>query len=171
RRSSDLDPHGAPGSRLYRVGDLARYRVDGELEYLGRIDHQVKVRGFRIELGEIEAVLAAHPAVEKAVVATHDYGKHGAEDVRLVAWVVPAAGQAAEPEALRAWVGERLPEYMVPAAVVALAEMPLTPNGKVDRFALPVPEAREGTAAEAPRSPIEELVGGLWAETLGLSQI
>ncbi len=165
------DPHGAPGARLYRVGDLARYRTDGEIEYLGRIDHQVKVRGFRIELGEIEAVLAAHPTVEKAVVATHDYGKQGAEDVRLLAWVVPAAGRAVEPESLLAWVGERLPEYMVPAAVVPLAEMPLTPNGKVDRFALPIPEAREGTAAETPRSPVEELVAGLWAETLGLSRI
>ncbi|HEY3568284.1 MAG TPA: amino acid adenylation domain-containing protein [Thermoanaerobaculia bacterium] len=165
------DPQGEPGARLYRVGDLARYRTDGEIEYLGRIDHQVKVRGFRIELGEIEAVLAAHPTVEKAVVATHDYGTSGAEDVRLLAWVVPAPGRAVETESLLAWVGERLPEYMVPAAVVVLDEMPLTPNGKVDRFALPTPEAREGTAAEAPRSPIEELVAGLWAETLGLSRI
>ncbi len=165
------DPHGAPGARLYRVGDLARYRADGEIEYLGRIDHQVKVRGFRIELGEIEAVLASHPTVEKAVVATHDYGKNGAEDVRLVAWVVPAAGKAVEPESLLDWVGERLPEHMVPAAVVPLPELPLTPNGKVDRFALPIPEAREGTSAEAPRSPLEELVAGLWAETLGVARI
>ncbi len=98
------DPHGEPGARLYRVGDLARWRVDGELEYLGRIDHQVKVRGFRIELGEIEAVLAAHPAIERAVVATHDYGKSsGSEDVRLISWVVPTA--AVEAAELLAWVG------------------------------------------------------------------
>jgi amino acid adenylation domain-containing protein len=165
------DPHGAPGSRLYRVGDLARYRTDGEIEYLGRIDHQVKVRGFRIELGEIEAVLASHPTVEKAVVATHDYGKQGTEDVRLLAWVTPAAGKTIEPESLLVWVGDRLPEYMVPAAAVPLDALPLTPNGKVDRFALPIPEAREGTATEAPRSPLEELVAGLWAETLGLSRV
>jgi amino acid adenylation domain-containing protein len=160
------DPHGEPGARLYRVGDLARWRVDGELEYLGRIDHQVKVRGFRIELGEIEAVLAAHPAIERAVVATHDYGKSsGSEDVRLVAWVVPTA--AVEAAELLAWVGERLPEYMVPAAVVPLAALPLTPNGKVDRFALPIPAAPEGASAEAPRTPLEELVAGLWTEVLG----
>ncbi|MEO6193015.1 MAG: amino acid adenylation domain-containing protein [Thermoanaerobaculia bacterium] len=165
------DPHGAPGARLYRVGDLARYRVDGELEYLGRIDHQVKVRGFRIELGEIEAVLASYPAVERAVVATHDYGKNGAEDVRLVAWVVPGAGGQVEPEALLGWVGERLPEYMVPSAAVVLADLPLTPNGKVDRIALPIPAAPEGTAAEPPRSPLEQLVAGLWAEVLGGGRI
>jgi amino acid adenylation domain-containing protein len=165
------DPHGEPGARLYRVGDLARWRTDGEMEYLGRIDHQVKVRGFRIELGEIEAVLTSDPAIERAVVATHDYGKNGAEDVRLLAWVVPAAGKAVEPEALLAWVGEKLPEYMVPAAAVVLAALPLTPNGKVDRFALPIPETPEGTAAEAPRSPLEELVAGLWAETLGTGSI
>src|SRR5436309_12504361 len=161
------DPLGEPGARLYRVGDLARTRTDGEIEYLGRIDHQVKVRGFRIELGEIEAVLCAHPAVGKAVVFTHSFA---AEDVRLVAWVVPAAGQV-DAAALLAWVGERLPEYMVPSAVVELAALPMTPNGKVDRRALPAPAAREGSPAEAPRTPLEELVAGLWAEVLGGGQV
>jgi hypothetical protein len=158
------DPHGEPGARLYRVGDLARTRADGELEYLGRIDNQVKVRGFRIELGEIEAALTALAAVEKAVVATHAFGP---EDVRLVAWVVPAAGERLDVPALLAWVGERLPEYMVPSAVVELAELPMLPNGKVDRRALPAPSAREAVAAEAPRTPLQELVAGLWAEVLG----
>ncbi|HEX4497783.1 MAG TPA: non-ribosomal peptide synthase/polyketide synthase, partial [Thermoanaerobaculia bacterium] len=169
------DPHGEPGARLYRVGDLARYRVDGEFEYLGRIDHQVKVRGFRIELGEIEAVLVAHPAVERAVVATHDYGQgngekdRGAEDVRLIAWVVPVG--AVETASLLAWVGERLPEYMVPSAVVELAALPLTPNGKVDRFALPIPAAAKGVSTEVPRSPLEELMAALWTEILGGGRI
>jgi amino acid adenylation domain-containing protein len=162
---------GEPGGRLYRVGDLARYRPDGELEFLGRLDHQVKLRGFRIELGEVEAVLDAHPAVERAVVATHAYAP---EDVRLVAWVSPKPGMAPESldgEALRAWVGARCPEFMVPAAVVALAALPLTPNGKIDRKALPPPAAPAPAGADPaglPRSPLEELLAGLWAEVLGL---
>jgi amino acid adenylation domain-containing protein len=169
------DPFAAePGGRIYRTGDLARRRRDGEIDFLGRIDHQVKLRGFRIELGEVEATLAAHPAVERVVVATHSYG---AEDVRLVAWVVlasPAEGQAIEAEALRAWVGERLPEFMVPSAVVTLAALPLTPNGKVDRRALPPPAITSGPRAaesEPPRSPLEELVAGLWAELLGCERV
>jgi amino acid adenylation domain-containing protein len=169
------DPFAAePGGRIYRTGDLARRRRDGEIDFLGRIDHQVKLRGFRIELGEVEATLAAHPAVERAVVATHSYG---AEDVRLVAWVVlasPAGGQGIEAEGLRAWMGERLPEFMVPSAVVTLAALPLTPNGKVDRRALPPPAASAGpraAEAEPPRSPLEELVAGLWAELLGCERV
>ncbi|HEY9419892.1 MAG TPA: amino acid adenylation domain-containing protein, partial [Thermoanaerobaculia bacterium] len=165
------DPYGEPGARLYRVGDLARWRVDGEMEYLGRIDHQVKVRGFRIELGEIEAILASHPAIERAVVATHAYGP---EDLRLVAWVVPRDGEPVETietEALLAWVEERLPEYMVPSAVAVLAALPLTPNGKVDRFSLPLPAAPCLPVAEPPRSPLEEMVAGLWAEVLGCDRV
>ena len=172
------DPFAAePGGRIYRTGDLARRRRDGELDFLGRIDHQVKLRGFRIELGEVEATLAAHPAVERAVVDIHAYG---AEDSRLVAWVVLAStagsqgGQAIEAEALQAWVGERLPEFMVPSAVVTLAAVPLTPNGKVDRRALPPPAASAGpraAEAEPPRSPLEELVAGLWAELLGCERV
>ena len=165
------DPFAAePGGRLYRTGDLARYRKDGEIDFLGRIDHQVKLRGFRIELGEVEAALASHPAVERAVVATHAFGP---EDVRLAAWVMPAPGQAVEAEALRVWVGERLPEFMVPSAVVVLPALPLTPNGKVDRRALPPPVAsgKLRTADSEPRSPLEELVAGLWAELLGVERV
>ncbi|HEV2852268.1 MAG TPA: amino acid adenylation domain-containing protein [Thermoanaerobaculia bacterium] len=169
------DPHGEPGARLYRVGDLARWRTDGEMEYLGRIDHQVKLRGFRIELGEIEAVLASHPAVQRAVVATHAYGP---EDLRLVAWVVPEVSEVSEtmatiePEALLAWAGERLPEYMVPSAAVVLDALPLTPNGKVDRLSLPLPDVSSSLApAEPPRTALEELVAGLWSEVLGCGAI
>jgi len=168
------DPYGEPGARLYRVGDLARWRTDGEMEYLGRIDHQVKLRGFRIELGEIEAVLASHPAVDRAVVATHSYGL---EDLRLVAWVVPAAGgrpESLETADLTAWVAERLPEYMVPSALLVLDALPLTPNGKVDRFALPIPAAAPSlppSAAELPRTALEELVAGLWSEVLACGRV
>jgi amino acid adenylation domain-containing protein len=159
-----------PGGRLYRTGDLARQRPDGEIEFLGRIDHQVKLRGYRIELGEIEAALGAHPAVDRAVVATHAW-RPG--DLRLVAWVVPADKELEiEPEALLAWLGERLPDYMVPTAVVVLPALPVTPNGKVDRRALSLPAAPEGTAAaEPPRSPLEALVAGLWAESLGREKV
>jgi amino acid adenylation domain-containing protein len=159
-----------PGGRLYRTGDLARQRPDGEIEFLGRIDHQVKLRGYRIELGEIEAALGAHPAVDRAVVATHAW-RPG--DLRLAAWVVPAEGEPEiEPGALLAWLGERLPDYMVPSAVVVLEALPVTPNGKVDRRALPLPAAPEGTAAaEPPRSPLEALVAGLWAESLGRGKV
>jgi amino acid adenylation domain-containing protein len=162
------DPFAAePGGRIYRTGDLARLRRDGEVDFLGRLDRQVKLRGFRIELGEVEAALAAHPAVERAVVDTYSYGPG---DVRLAAWVVPAPGHAVEAAILRAWLGERLPEFMVPSAVAALAALPLTPNGKVDRRALPPPAAAGAplaAALAAPRSPLEELVAGLWAELLG----
>jgi amino acid adenylation domain-containing protein len=165
------DPFAAePGGRIYRTGDLARLRRDGEIDYLGRIDQQVKLRGFRIELGEVEATLAAHPTVERAVVDTHAFAPG---DVRLAAWVVPAPGHAIETEALRAWLGERLPEFMVPSAVAVLTALPLAPNGKVDRRALPPPAAaRRPLAAdpEPPRSPLEELVAGLWAELLGGGQ-
>jgi amino acid adenylation domain-containing protein len=168
------DPNAAePGGRIYRTGDLARRRPDGEIDFLGRIDHQVKLRGFRIELGEVEAALLAHPAVERAVAGTHAFAPG---DVRLAAWVVPAPGHAIETEALRAWLGERLPEFMVPSAVAVLTALPLAPNGKVDRRALPPPAvARRPPAALAadiapPRSPLEELVAGLWAEVLGGGQ-
>ncbi len=165
---------GQPGGRIYRTGDLARYRMDGELDYLGRIDHQVKLRGFRIELGEVEAVLASHPAVERAVAGTHAFGPG---DVRLVAWVTPLpedpeAAAALDAEALRVWVGERLPEFMVPAAVVTLAAFPLNPNGKVDRGSLPPPAATAPAAStESPHTPLEELLAGLWAELLSLPRV
>ena len=162
------DPFAAePGGRIYRTGDLARHLPGGELDYLGRIDHQVKLRGLRIELGEVEAVLAAHPTVERAIAGTHAFGP---QDVRLVAWVTPLPEESVETldaEALRAWVGERLPEFMVPSAVVTLPAFPLNPNGKVDRGALPPPAAGVPAAAgESPRTPLEELLAGVWAELL-----
>jgi len=159
-----------PGQRLYRTGDLVRRRPDGDLEYLGRIDHQVKVRGFRIELGEIEAVLANHPAVREQVVIARGQG----DDVRLVAYVVPgAAASVPLMEELRAALRARLPEYMVPAAIVFLGALPLTGNGKLDRAALPAPEAaREASGAGAPlRTPTEQALGEIWRDLLGCREV
>ncbi|MBV8200961.1 MAG: amino acid adenylation domain-containing protein, partial [Acidobacteria bacterium] len=170
------DPFGAAGERLYRTGDLVRHLGDGELEFLGRIDHQVKLRGFRIELGEIETALLAHPRVREAVTVAR-------EDIpgrrRLVAYCVLAAGAEAPPStaALAADLRQRLPDYMVPEAWVLLDALPLTANGKVDRRALPAPELRrpagddEHAAFAAPRNPIEELVAGIWSEVLGVEPI
>jgi amino acid adenylation domain-containing protein len=160
------DPFGEPGLRLYKTGDLGRWRADGTIEFLGRNDHQVKIRGFRIELGEIEAALCSHPEISVAVVLTR---KDSTGDQRLVAYVV---GEVA-PEVLRQHLGARLPEYMVPAAYVALDELPLTPNGKLDRHALPTPEAQAfGTRAhEAPQGEIEPLLARLWSELLGIERI
>ncbi|HVS00904.1 MAG TPA: amino acid adenylation domain-containing protein, partial [Thermoanaerobaculia bacterium] len=151
------------GARLYRSGDLGRWRASGELEYLGRIDHQVKVRGFRIELGEIESVLLQKPGVEAAVVLARE---DMPGDRRLVAYVV------GEAEGLRAWVKERLPEYMVPAAFVALEALPLTPNGKVDRKALPAPGLdRSESGYVAPRTEEEEMLAAVWSQVLGLDRV
>jgi amino acid adenylation domain-containing protein len=165
----------APGARLYRTGDRARWRPDGTLEYLGRDDGQVKLRGFRIELGEIEAALRAYPAVADAAAAMRE---ERPGDARLVAYVVasaPEVSQEALVAALRAHLAERLPDYMLPAAYVKVACLPLTPNGKVDRKALPAPEwgpRREaGDAAALPRTPVEEALALIWAETLGVEGI
>jgi amino acid adenylation domain-containing protein len=161
------------GGRLYRTGDLVRRRPDGAIEFLGRLDHQVKIRGFRIEPGEIEAILAGHPDLREAVVLAPDDPTGGR---RLVAWVVPYSGASlgnAAP-ALRVWLQERLPEYMVPTAFVVLDALPLTPNGKVDRKALPAPEqvrAVDETSYAAPADPVEELLAGLWGEVLRLDRV
>ncbi len=152
--------------RLYRTGDLGRYRPDGEVEPLGRADLQVKIRGFRVELGEVEAALARHPAVREAVVAA----RGGAEDRRLVAYVVPEGG-APDLRELRDFLRERLPDYMIPAAFVLLDALPLTPNRKVDRKALPEPERDEPGEAAAPRTPLEELLAAVWSEVLGTDRI
>jgi amino acid adenylation domain-containing protein len=159
------DPWGPSGARLYRSGDLARRWPDGDLEYLGRIDHQVKIRGVRIELGEVEAALAGHPSVEACVVV--------ARDGELVAWVVGRNGTDPSPDELRRALRTRLPEAMIPSAFVALAALPLTANGKVDRRALPAPtrsRAAAGTAYASPRTQDEELLAGLWEKVLGIER-
>jgi amino acid adenylation domain-containing protein len=161
----------ARGGRLYRTGDRARFRHDGTIEFLGRLDHQVKIRGFRIELGEIEAALAEDPAVEDVVVLARE-DEPG--DKQLVAYVVPRRDRAGQLGNLRASLAQRLPSYMLPGAVVVLEALPLTANGKLDRAALPPPRtARGGTRARwtAPRTAIEQAVAEIWSELLGSEQI
>ncbi|HVR09642.1 MAG TPA: amino acid adenylation domain-containing protein, partial [Thermoanaerobaculia bacterium] len=186
------DPWGraGPGSRLYRSGDLARYLANGDLEYLGRTDHQVKVRGFRIELGEIEAALAEHPAVGQAAVVARRDGDPGSaagtaaagaagaaggsgagSEPRLVAYFVaaPAAGAPPGLEELRGWLRQRLPEHMLPAAFVALPALPLTAHGKIDRAALPAPEQGRSELAGAyvaPRPGVERELAEIWEQVL-----
>jgi hypothetical protein len=166
------DPFGATaGGRLYRTGDLVKRRADGSLEFLGRVDHQVKLRGFRVELGEIEAVLREHPAVREAAVLLREDGAGGR---RLVAYVVRPEGGHEGWDVLREHLRRRLPDYMVPAAFVALDALPLTPNGKVDRHALPAPP---GGLAEhvgeyaAPSSETERAVAAVWQEVLGVDEV
>jgi amino acid adenylation domain-containing protein len=160
------DPYsGEPGGRMYRVGDRVRYLADGTLEYLGRTDFQVKIRGHRVEPGEVEAVLAQDPLVHEAVVAVRGDGAAA----RLVAWVVPANGSAPAAE-LRAWLRTRLPAYMVPAAFVELASLPLSPNGKVDRDRLPDP-APERPSDPVPGSDTEREIARVWQEVLGVPTV
>jgi amino acid adenylation domain-containing protein len=162
-----FDP--APGARIYRTGDLARYRADGTVDFLGRIDHQVKVRGFRIELGEIETVLARHPDVTEAVVVAR--GDTGAE-AELAAYVIPSAEPVAAHE-LRQFLGQTLPAYMIPSTVTSLDAFPLTPNGKVDRKALPEPTRERSSEHEvvAPRTPLERQLVAIWERELGIREI
>jgi amino acid adenylation domain-containing protein len=160
-----------PGARLYKTGDLARYRRDGTIEHLGRLDYQIKLRGFRIELGEIEVVLALHPAVRQAVVVAHE---DVPGDKYLVAYVVLHEKQTATVDDLQSHVTKQLPYYMVPSAFVLLEAFPLTPNGKIDRRALPAPQHTRPAlqmAFVAPRTLIEEALARMWAETLGIEQI
>ncbi|MGH7561802.1 MAG: amino acid adenylation domain-containing protein [Gemmatimonadales bacterium] len=159
-----------PGERLYRTGDRARWLPDRDLEYLGRLDFQVKIRGFRIELGEIEAALASHPDVAAAAVLLRE---DAPGDRRLVAYVVRAVGSTASAAALRDHAARTLPDYMVPSAFVDLAAFPLTANGKLDRRALPAPDASHAPADEglAPRTPLETQIATVWAEVLGRDRV
>ena len=153
------------GARLYRTGDLARFLTDGNVQYLGRTDFQVKVRGFRIELGEIETVLAQHPSVAQAVVAARE---DSPGNKRLVGYIVPKAGQHLTIGEARAHLKQSLPDYMLPSAIMELEALPLTPNGKVDRKALPKPEYQPASSACAvpPRDEVEEKILKIWQEVL-----
>jgi amino acid adenylation domain-containing protein len=162
---------GEPGARMYRSGDLVRSYPDGTVEFVGRVDHQVKLRGFRIELGEVEAVLERHPMVQDAVALIRDDTQG---DQQLVAYVVPARRQKLATAELRNFLRAQLPEHMVPGAFVVLDALPLTPNGKLDRNALPAPDrARPDleTTPVAPRSATEEVLAAIWTEVLGLDGI
>ncbi|QMS92432.1 NcpA [Nostoc edaphicum CCNP1411] len=166
----EIEYQSSNSERLYKTGDLARYLPDGNIEYLGRIDNQVKIRGFRIELGEIEAALSQHRDVQTSVVIVR-------EDIpgnkRLVAYIVPQPQITPTVNVLRSFLKEKLPEYMVPSAIVTLKSLPLTPNGKIDRRALPEPEARTGIESSlvAPRTPVEEKLTRIWEQVLRVEQI
>ena len=162
---------GRSGARLYKTGDLARYRPDGNIEYLGRGDHQVKIRGFRIELGEIEGTLALHPAVHEAIVLVHE---DESGDKRLLAYVTAQEETHPTASELRAFLKDRLPEHMMPAVFIVLDAFPLNANGKVDRGALPAPDAQRPELDEAfvaCRTPTEELLAEIWAHVLGVQRV
>ncbi|MET8875709.1 non-ribosomal peptide synthase/polyketide synthase [Nocardia sp. NPDC004604] len=161
------DPYGPAGGRLYRTGDLVRWTATSAIQYVGRADHQVKVRGLRIELGEIDAVLSAHDTVEFAVTIGHT---DAAGTVSLVAYVVAAAGRTIDTAELTAFAGRALAAYMVPAAIMVLDELPLTPVGKLDRKALPEPQFRTA-AFRAPRTAAERIVAEVFADVLGLDTV
>ncbi len=163
--------HSTPGTRLYRTGDLCRYRPDGTLEFIGRIDHQVKLRGYRIELGEVEAVLGAHPAVREVVVVIRE---DIPGDPRLCAYLALRPAQTVSPAELRDHVRQKLPDYMLPTAFVTMDALPRTPNNKIDRKALPVPEEGAGTATRgyvAPRNSVEEKLAQIWCDVLHLPKV
>ncbi|WP_411704584.1 amino acid adenylation domain-containing protein, partial [Edaphovirga cremea] len=160
-----------PGARLYRTGDVARYLANGELDYLGRVDHQVKIRGFRVEVGEVETVLEQHEAIKQAVVAVWEAEAGGK---RLVAYVVSGQSEAPATAELRAFLKQRLPDYMVPAAFIFLSELPLTASGKVNRRALPEPEPCRPELSESyvgARTETEALVCALWGQILKLERV
>src|SRR5262249_51841731 len=155
--------------RVYRTGDLVRWGKDGNLEFVGRVDDQVKIRGHRIEPGELETVLREAPCVRDAAAMVRE---EIAGDKRLIGYVVWREGEVGDAGELRNYLKQRLPDYMVPSALVVLANRPLTANGKVDRKALPAPEGRpEGAAYVIPRTPVEEMLTGIWEEVLNLERI
>jgi acyl carrier protein len=159
------------GARLYKTGDQACYLPDGQIAFVGRIDDQIKIRGYRIEPNEIVAVLNRHPAVQMSLVVARE---DTPGERRLVAYVVPTPGAQPSARALRGFLGTQLPDYMIPTAFVRLEAMPLTANGKVDRAALPAPDAANTSgdgAFVAPRTPVEQRVAGIVAGLLGLEQI
>lgn len=160
------DPFAGAGARMYRTGDRVRRHAGGELEFLGRLDDQVKVRGYRVELGEIERVLLEHPAAAAAAVIL---AEGGAGESTVVAYAVPREGESLA--GARTWLAERLPEYMLPAAIVELDRLPLTANGKVDRQALPDPGRGAGAAFVAPRTPTETTIASIWADVLGVERV
>jgi acyl carrier protein len=166
------DPFGTePGARLYRTGDLVRYLADGNIEYLGRIDHQVKIRGFRVELGEIEAALERHCSIRQAVVQPWE---NSAADRQLAAYIIPMDKQVVSADELRAFLKRTLPDYMVPTAFVPLEALPLSPNGKVDRNALPPPDATRRDLQQPlvqPRNPVEQIIATIWRELLGIPEV
>jgi acyl-coenzyme A synthetase/AMP-(fatty) acid ligase/acyl carrier protein len=161
-------PHGE-GERLYKTGDLGRWRLDGNVEFIGRIDHQVKVRGYRVELGEIEAALSDYPGVDQAVVIAREVEG----DRQLTAYVLPGGGAELEAAALRVHLAARLPEYMVPSFLMIVAGLPLTANGKLDRRALPAPDERAGLGVRyvGPRTATEDAVAQIWAELMQLERV
>ena len=162
---------GEPARRFYKTGDLARYLPDGNIEFLGRLDHQVKIRGYRIELGEIEAVLSRHPGIQTAVVIARE---HIRTNKLLVAYVVLHHECTVKNSELRDFLKQQLPDYMIPSAFVFLDVLPLTPNGKVDHRALPDPDQNRPEMVEryqAPRTATEEKLAGIWAEVLGIDQV
>jgi len=160
-----------PGARLYKTGDLGCYRIDGNIEFLGRIDDQIKLRGFRIELGEIEAVLKQHPAVRQAVALVRE-NLHGGKE--LAAYVVPKEDEKPTIGALRSFLKSKLPDYMIPSAFLFLNALPLTTHGKVDRRALPAPDQNDQELEKpyvAPRTPVEQAIATIWAEVLKLDRV
>jgi acyl-CoA synthetase (AMP-forming)/AMP-acid ligase II len=158
------------GIRFYRTGDLGRWRSEGYLEHLGRLDQQVKIRGFRVEPGEIESVLATHPAVRQSVVIAHDAG---ASDRRLAAYIVYQPGEDLTVSEVRQHLRGKLPDYMIPSLVIAIDAVPLTPNGKVDRAALPDPFRNAAASAgyEPPTSEMELLLAAVWSEVLRVERV
>ncbi|GAA3570804.1 hypothetical protein GCM10022222_63610 [Amycolatopsis ultiminotia] len=161
------DPIGPAGSRMYRTGDLARLRPDGELEFVGRSDEQVKVRGYRVELGEVEAVLQDCPGTAGSAATVH----RGTGGAHLVGYVVPGAGEALDPAAIRAFAADRLPAHMVPGTVLVIEALPLSPNGKLDRAQLPEPDFAQLADGRAPRTPLEEALTGLFSDVLGVPSL